>query len=105
MVCCISYQRQLLYKVLSFCALFINEDKNHSEAMAQMVRYILSGLDKVLKYLIKLDPITRQVVYDIFQIGIHRFAKDLFSHEIRFGRFVSIFFNLFVNHFLDSVYR
>jgi len=49
MVCCISYQRQLLYKVLSFCALFINEDKNHSEAMAQMARYILSGLDKVLK--------------------------------------------------------
>ena len=49
MVCCISYQRQLLYKMLSFCALFINEDKNHSEAMAQMARYILSGLDKVLK--------------------------------------------------------
>jgi hypothetical protein len=49
MVCCISYQRQLLYKMLSFCALFINEDKNQSEAMAQMARYILSGLDKVLK--------------------------------------------------------
>jgi hypothetical protein len=32
-----------------FCALFINKDKNHSEAMAQMARYILSGLDKVLK--------------------------------------------------------
>ena len=44
-----SYQRQSLYKMLSFCALFINEDKNHSEAMAQMARYILSGLDKVLK--------------------------------------------------------
>jgi len=40
MVCCISYQLQLLYKMLSFCALFINEDKNHSEAMPQMARYI-----------------------------------------------------------------
>ena len=99
MVCCISYQRQLLYKMLSFCALFINEDKNHSEAMAQMARYILSGLDKLLKYLIKLDPITRQVVYDIFQSGIHRFAKDLFSHEIRFGRFVSSSFQFVCKSF------
>jgi hypothetical protein len=98
MVCCISYQRQLLYKMLSFCVLFINEDKNYSEAMA-LARYILSGLDKVLKYLIKLDPITRQVVYDIFQICIHRFAKDLFSHEIRFGRFVSISFQFVCKSF------